>query len=324
MKSLVIILLLSVNATISLFGQIISADSSYSPPGSMIDIGGRKLHLLCSGKGSPTIILIAGGGAYSIDWNLVQNRIDSDTRVCSYDRAGLGWSDSGPQDETVEQTVDDLHLLLQKAGEKGPFILVGASVAGIYIQAYQHKFPSDVAGLVFTNSANRIGFKTKDTAGLIWDLTEDQIRSAYPMPAGNKGDPPDKIGRPFDQLPKNLQAVRVWLQVKDWKEWDPAKATANSLLSWRKEFNREFDATDFGKKPPLEKLPVIVVSSSGIVNDSTRKSRDVAATRLDFLSANSLHITATGSGHEIHLFQPEKVIEALKKMIVAVRTKNQF
>jgi pimeloyl-ACP methyl ester carboxylesterase len=322
MKNSLIALLLLIATTISSIAQNVAADSSYPPPGSLVDIRGRKLHLLCSGKGSPTIILIAGGGAYSIDWALVQNRIDSDARVCSYDRAGLGWSDPGPENETVEQTVDDLHLLLKKAGEKGPFILGGASIGGIYIQAYQHKFPDEVAGLVFTNSANRVGFKAKDTAGLIWDLTEEQIRSAYPLPAGSKGDPPNKIWGPFERLPKNRQAERVSLQMKDWNNWDPAKATANSLLSWRKEFLREFEATDFGKKPPLGKLPVIVVSSNGIANDSSRKSRDSSGARLDFLSSNSLHITATGSGHEIHLYQPEKVIEALKKMLVVVRTKK--
>src|SRR5882762_5528276 len=76
---------------------------TYPPPGKLIDIGGRKLHLYCEGKGSPTVILMAGGGAFSIDWALVQPKVAKDTRVCSYDRAGLAWSDPGPADETVEQ-----------------------------------------------------------------------------------------------------------------------------------------------------------------------------------------------------------------------------
>src|SRR3984957_2124409 len=90
----------------------------YKRPGRMIDIGGRELYLNCSGKGSPTIVLVAGGDAFSIDWALVQPRVAGNTRVCSYDRAGLGWSDFGPADETVEQTVSDFHSLLQAAGEK--------------------------------------------------------------------------------------------------------------------------------------------------------------------------------------------------------------
>src|SRR5438309_9027350 len=83
----------------------------YPPPGRLIDIGGRKLHLNCSGEGSPTVILMAGGGAFSIDWALVQPGVAENSRVCSYDRAGLAWSDRGPADETVEQTVGDLRAL---------------------------------------------------------------------------------------------------------------------------------------------------------------------------------------------------------------------
>src|SRR6516164_5834974 len=129
-------------------GQV---SKGYSPPGRLIDIGGRKLHLYCSGKGTPTIILVAGGGAFSIDWALVQPKIAEHTRVCSYDRAGLAWSDSGPADETVEQTIEDLHTVLRAARERRACLLVGASIGGIYIRAYQRAFPTEVAGVVFTN-----------------------------------------------------------------------------------------------------------------------------------------------------------------------------
>ena len=89
---------------VGIFGLFIIAPSQpqgpgkqeYAPPGRLIDIGGRKLHLYCTGTGSPTVILIAGGGAFSIDWALVQPKVAQNTRVCSYDRSGLAWSDSGP------------------------------------------------------------------------------------------------------------------------------------------------------------------------------------------------------------------------------------
>src|SRR5437879_9768560 len=133
------------------------ASKEYSPPGKLIVVGGRKLHLYCTGTGSPTVILMAGGGAFSIDWALVQPKVAQSTRVCSYDRAGLAWSDPGPADETVEQTISDLHALLVSAGEKGPYLLVGASIGGIYIRAYQHAFPNAVAGLVFTKRSQQAG-----------------------------------------------------------------------------------------------------------------------------------------------------------------------
>src|SRR5580765_4660991 len=120
-------------------------------PGRLVDIGGRKLHLHCTGRGSPTVILMAGGGAFSIDWALVQPKVSETTSVCSYDRAGLAWSDPGPAEDTVEETISDLHALLIASAEQKPFILVGASIGGISIQAYQHAYPADVAALVFSN-----------------------------------------------------------------------------------------------------------------------------------------------------------------------------
>ena len=295
--------------------------ASYPPPGQLIDIGGRKLHLYCTGSGSPTVVLIAGGGAFSIDWALVQPKIAEHTRVCSYDRAGLGWSDPGPSEETVEETVNDLHVLLRASAEKRPFLLVGASIGGIFIQAYQRAFPEDVAGLVFSNSANRVGFKGKDKGGLIWELTEADIRSGFPLPASMQKDPmPTREDDPFDRLPPDLQKIRLWLDVRLWEKSDPSKATPDSLLSWRKEFLKEFDETEPGKEPPLGALPVVVVSSNPPATDAARHSRDEAGPRLDFLSSNTLHITATGSGHEIHLYQPDRVIDGVLQAVTTVRS----
>jgi hypothetical protein len=127
------------------------------------------------------------------------------------------------------------------------------------------------------------------------------------------------VGEPFDHLPSDLQAVRLWLDVCLWEKWEPAKVGPESTLSWRKEFLRIFEETDAGKKPPLDALPVIVLSSDPRGGESDRKSRNGAAARLDFLSSNTVHITATGSGHEIHLYQPDRVVEAVEQAVSAVR-----
>lgn len=290
----------------------------YPPPGRLIDIGGRKLHLYCTGRGGPTVILMAGGGAFSIDWALVQPNVSQDTRVCSYDRAGLAWSDPGPADETVEQTISDLHVLLKNAGEKGPFLLVGASVGGIYIQAYQRAFPREVAGLVFSNSSNRIGRLVNGKPGLIWELTEEQIRSTFPLAASDKGAAPASEDDPFDRLPPDLRAVRLWLDYRLWQKWEPTKEKADSTLSWRKEFLTEFAETD-AKDRPLGALPVVVLSSDPPAPESEHHSHDEAGPRLDFLSSNTLHVTATGSGHEIHLYQPDLVSTTLRRAVLAIR-----
>jgi pimeloyl-ACP methyl ester carboxylesterase len=291
------------------------------PPGRLIDIGGRKLHLYCTGAGTPTVVLTAGGGAFSIDWALVQPKVAEKTRVCSYDRAGLAWSDPGPADETVEQTISDLHLLLKNGGEKGPYLLVGASVAGIYIQAYQRAFPQEVAGLVFSNSSNRIGRLVNGKPGLIWELTEEQIRSTFPLDASAKGSAPTSEDDPFDRLPPDLRAVRLWLDIKLWQGWEPTKEKPDSTLSWRKEFLQEFAETD-AKKFPLGSLPVVVIASDPAAPESQLHTHDEAGPRLDFLSSNTLHVTATGSGHEIHLYRPEIVIATLGSTVQAIRTRT--
>jgi len=280
-----------------------------SPTGRLIDNGGRRLHLFCSGRGSPTVILVAGGGAFSIDWALVQPKVATSRRVCAYDRAGLGWSDAGPADETVEQTVSDLHALLQSAGERGPFVLVGASIGGIYIRAYQRQFPSEVAGLVFSNSSNRVALVANGVNGLLWDLSEDQIRSAFPLPR-SLSPAPTREGDPFDRLPLDLQAARLQFDIQLWERARSTSPGPASMLSWRKEFIREFDETD-RDPPPLGALPVVVLTSDPLIADASHRTREGAAARLAFLSTNTTFVVAQGSGHEIHLYQPTSVVRAI-------------
>lgn len=293
----------------------------YPPSGRLIDVGGRKLHIHCTGSGSPTVVLVAGGGAYAIDWSLVQPRVAESTRVCAYDRAGLGWSDPGPADETVEQTVSDLRGLLQASGEKGPYVLVGASIGGIFIRAYQRTNPGEVAALVFTNSANRVGMVTKSGGDLLWKMSEDDLRSAFPLPDTAKGPRPARLGQPFDRLPTDLQAVRLWFDQRLWERFMPATTNPAQNLSWRREFLREFEETD-GNRMPLGSLPVVVVASNPAASVTERGTRDSAGPQLDFLSSNSLHIEATGSGHEIHLFQPASAIDGITRAISTVRTRT--
>jgi hypothetical protein len=118
-----------------------------------------------------------------------------------------------------------------------------------------------------------------------------------------------------------LQEVRLWLDTRLWEAFDPGKAGPESLLSWRKEFIQEFDETDPDRKPPLGELPVIVVSSGPAATAAERGSRDGAAARLDFLSTNTVHITAAGSGHEIHLYPPDRVVDAIGQAVSAARNR---
>ena len=313
--------LIALVTPIPIFAQR-NTSTPYPPPGRLVDIGGRKLHLLCSGQGTPTVILVAGGGAFAIDWALVQPKVAGTTRVCSYDRAGLGWSDPGPADETVEETIEDLHRLLKVAGEKQPYVLVGASIGGIFIRAHQHAFPEEVAALIFANSSHRVGMAVPGGGDLIWNLSEEQLRSAFPLPASAKGPAPTTEGEPFDRLPPDLRSMRLWLDVRLWEKWDPTKTGPESILSWRKEFLREFAEIAAGPNPPLRDLPVVVLSSNERPTDPNRRvDRTDAGAALDLLSSNMLFVTATGSGHEIHLYQPELVAKTLVQAVEAVRNR---
>ncbi len=120
----------------------------FPPPGRLIAIGTRRLHIHEQGSGAPPVVLEAGIAGSSTGWALVQPGIAEFTRVVSYDRAGLGWSDAAPSERSVQQMVAELRALLSAANLPSPFILVGHSFGGLLVRAYAHSFPDEIAGLV--------------------------------------------------------------------------------------------------------------------------------------------------------------------------------
>ncbi len=126
-----------------------TADSAF---GQMIDVGGHRLYIECSGSGSPTVVLQAGLGAESSSWAGIAPNVAASTTVCAYDRAGHGRSEeaSGPQDGNALAT--DLHTLLERAGVAGPYVLVGHSSGGPYVRAFAARYPNQVAGMVLLDS----------------------------------------------------------------------------------------------------------------------------------------------------------------------------
>jgi len=128
-------------------------DALRSPePGRLVDVGGYRLKINCTGSGSPTVILESGIGDVLPEWKQVQTQISSFTRVCSYDRAGYGESDAGPMPRTSLQIARELHVLLQKAGERPPYILVGHSFGGYNVRVFNGEYPSEVAGMVLADT----------------------------------------------------------------------------------------------------------------------------------------------------------------------------
>ena len=122
--------------------------------GRLVQVGAIRMNIDCSGQGSPTVILESGTGGPSIDWLMVQPEVAEFARVCSYDRAGYGWSGSGPEPRSALEIAHELKELLQAAGEKGPYVLVGHSMGGYDIRVYTGQYPNDVAGMVLVDSSH--------------------------------------------------------------------------------------------------------------------------------------------------------------------------
>src|SRR5947207_6821784 len=135
--------------------QADSVPPPFPAPGRLVDVGGWRLHLNCTGDArpaQPTVILETGVGDFSVEWSLVQPGVARFARVCSYDRAGDGWSDIGPHPRTFRQIVYELHTLLDKAGVKPPFVLVGHSYGGWLVRLYASTYPAEVAGMVLVEA----------------------------------------------------------------------------------------------------------------------------------------------------------------------------
>src|SRR4051794_38164306 len=126
---------------------------AFPPPGQLVDVGGHRLHVYVQGatSGSPTVILEGGAGLGSVTWGWVQPRIAETTRVVSYDRAGVGWSDRGPEPRDGLQIARELHAALQAAGIEGPHVLVGHSFGGLYVRMFADLYPDEVVGLVLVD-----------------------------------------------------------------------------------------------------------------------------------------------------------------------------
>jgi pimeloyl-ACP methyl ester carboxylesterase len=149
--------------------------AEFARPHQLIDIGGRRLNLYCSGTGSPTVIFEAYSGGSGWAWANVQPEIARKTRACVYDRAGLSFSDPSPRPGTSANAVEDLHKLLAGAGIRPPYVMVGNSYGGINVQLYAYRYPQEVVGLVLVEAGNENETSRYDRA------TNGKISEIYAM-----------------------------------------------------------------------------------------------------------------------------------------------
>lgn len=295
----------------------------YPPPGKLINVYGHKMHIYCTGSGSPVVILEAGLSSYSLDWSRVQPEISKTTEVCSYDRAGYGWSAPGPKPRTAQEIVKELHQLLREADVKGPYILVGQSLGGIYVQLFAVEHPTETAGVILVDSVNRDMDKKIPKEQL--DRFEHDL--AFYVYLGKLGAPlgiprflhmPSSIIVP--KLPKKLQPVAYSLVYKE-KSYQAIYDELNALPESEAEFNRLYTVIKYPN------IPVVVLSATlpqnyppFLISCGLLPYWHELQTDLVKSIPGAKQIIAKKSGHFIQLDQPGLVINTVDNMVKQVRS----
>jgi len=301
-------------------------------PGRMVDLGGWRVHLNCTGtrpSGQPLVVLEAGAGGFSVDWSLVQPEVARFARVCSYDRAGMGWSELGPRPRTERQIVWELHTLLAKAGEGPPYLLVGHSWGGILARAFIFTYPREVVGLVLEESGHERGTQVLRDGKMV-RLVETATGRPVPEPKTSGplklSDIPPQILAQIEAsakqiqkqaarngLPPDAQRMRIWAfgQAKHWATNDnpfEGEELATLLARWT------------GAPHPLGALPIVVLSRGRAGSDSTVEQEHVRnQAELLRLSRRTRQVIARRSGHEVSLDEPELVVAAIRDVLAAAR-----
>jgi len=274
-------------------------------PGQLIDVGGYRMHIDCTGQGGPVVVLDAGLGDSYISWRKVQPEIAKFTRVCSYDRAGLGYSDSSPHQRTSKVFVEELHTLLHNSGVTGPFILVGHSMGGFDVRLYNSLYPHDVAGIVLVDSSHPDQQKRFPPA--LNDLDATWIREEefmeFTMPFGI----PRLLGfcghNPHVRAAEcDFHNVREGVaELKAISESAAQAANAGSLG------DLPLAVLSHDPNLPQPDLPEDLVKPT---NDAWQQMQ----AELAGLSSRGTQIIAKGGGHYIQLDRPDLVIEAVRSV----------
>jgi pimeloyl-ACP methyl ester carboxylesterase len=302
---------------------VITAQDLPPAPGKLYDVeNGRRLHLLCSGTGAPTVVIEAGASSFAIDFTLVQRELEKTRRVCSYDRAGHGWSEPLPP-FTPSKDARDLRAVLLAAGEPPPYVLVGASRGGLLVRGYVASYPNDVAGLVFIDpgTEDRMFGMVGGQAMAIAEMTPEQMRSTIPSQTVRIPRRPVQKGSPFDKLPAELYQQRLLLDERLIASI-PESVTPEQLGAYQ-ESERAFLASLLATRragTPLGDRPTVVLSR-GIDRSQDREGSHAAIAKL---STNSRYSVIPDAGHEIHLFQPQAVITAINDVLTAVAGKSRL
>jgi pimeloyl-ACP methyl ester carboxylesterase len=296
------------------------------PPGKLVDVRGIHLHIYCTGiQHGPSVILIAGRGDFSFDWSLVQSQVQASSRVCSYDRAGMAWSDNDPAEPNLSHVAQQLVDLLGAAQVKPPYILVGHSWGGAIARVAASLMPKEVAGIVLVDSShedqimgiNNTALRPRKASAAEWNKVWNS-----PAPGAPSGPPTGammikaqspSIEPPYTHLPKQAQTYRLWAlsRPRPVDGGDPR----NDLMT--------LFASREGKDHPLGDLPLIVITplavqydaEPGFTAEEIRRDHLQLQAELATLSPRGKQVFAHKSGHPVQLDDPAVVIRAINEIV---------
>jgi pimeloyl-ACP methyl ester carboxylesterase len=266
------------------------------PPGHLVDIGGYRLHLWCTGDGAPAVILDTGLGGSSADWGFVQPDVARFTRVCSYDRAGMGYSDPGPSPRTARRIASELAELLVRSGIGGPVVLVGASIAGFDVRVFASDHPERAAGLVLVDASHE-------------DQAHEVPRMARFVPLLSTIGVLRLFGVSFGQSIESLApSVRQFARATRFRAAG-YQAAADEIIQIRQ------SASEVRSSRRKLTIPVLVITGGRGADENWRQlQRDQAS-----LSERGCLIIAQESGHVVSVDQPEVVVGAIRTVVETAR-----
>ena len=302
-----------------------NAAAAFPPPGRLADIGGRRIHIDCRGAGSPTVILEAGADTSgSTLWYPVMQAVSQTTRVCSYDRAGLMWSDPGPKPRDGVAIVTDLQNALTVTNEHGPYVMVGASLGGPLAMLYTKHHPTDVAGVVLVDSAHPDQItRLEDASGVKDDPAPFLFRAIASL--AWTGLP--RLLLPAPELPE--LPGRIAAEVAAYQS-PSLRAALDEAVAMPAIFRQAGTFRDLGSRP------LAVLSHGKQWQDYSAEQQAIAgmdraqfehreaawATMQDEQAAwsrDSTHQTLRDSSHVVQLERPDAVIAAIAEVIAKVR-----
>jgi pimeloyl-ACP methyl ester carboxylesterase len=267
------------------------------PPGHLVDIGGYRLHLWCTGDGAPAVILDTGLGGSTAGWGFVQPDVARFTRVCSYDRAGMGYSDPGPSPRTVRRIANELAELLARSGIAGPVVLVGASIAGFDVRVFASDHPDRAAGLVLVDASHE-------------DDTHEVPLMARFVPLLSTIGVVRLLGyMSFDERIESLApSVRQFARATSFRAAG-YQAAADEIIHIRE------SASEVRSSRRKLTIPVLVVTGGRGADENWRQlQRDQAS-----LSERGCLIIAEQSGHVVPIDQPAVIVDAIRIVVETAR-----